>query len=80
MSSIRVSVQSLTVCSIVWSCRTMAPYSFLDGYSLLPVVDASSHDTLARRPSHVAAMAACDSLNAGQFMLRQVLTCSILHS
>jgi arylsulfatase A-like enzyme len=46
-------------------------YSFLDGYSLLPVIGASSHDRLDRRPPHVAAMAACDSLNAGQFMLRQ---------
>lgn len=38
-------------------------------YSLLPVVGASSHDDKARRPPYIAAMAACDSLNAGQFML-----------
>eukprot|EP01043_Picozoa_sp_COSAG02_P013434 COSAG02_NODE_538_length_20609_cov_7.009703_3_plen_86_part_00 len=38
-------------------------------YSLLPVVEASSNDDKARRPPYVAAMAACDSLNAGQFML-----------
>ena len=47
-----------------------APPSYADGYSLLPLVGASSHDR-RRRPGHVAAMAACDSLNAGQFMLRQ---------
>eukprot|EP01046_Picozoa_sp_COSAG06_P059431 COSAG06_NODE_12290_length_1399_cov_0.870769_2_plen_170_part_00 len=49
----------------------LSRYSFLDGYSLLPVIGASSHDRLDRRPPHVAAMAACDSLNAGQFMLRR---------
>jgi len=47
-----------------------APPSFADGYSLLPVVGAPSNDKRAR-PAHVAAMAASDSLNAGQFMLRQ---------
>ncbi len=33
------------------------------------MVEASSNDDKARRPPYVAAMAACDSLNAGQFML-----------
>ena len=47
-----------------------APPSFADGFSLLPLLDIPSHDT-RRRPPHVAAMAACDSLNAGQFMLRE---------
>ena len=57
-----------------WTLTILCPvsrYSFLDGYSLLPVIEASSHDRLDRRPPHVAAMAACDSLNAGQFMLRR---------
>ena len=35
------------------------------------MVGASSHDDKARRPPYIAAMAACDSLNAGQFMLRE---------
>eukprot|EP00040_Diaphanoeca_grandis_P010099 m.51727 g.51727 ORF g.51727 m.51727 type:complete len:575 (+) comp21492_c0_seq1:126-1850(+) len=47
-----------------------APPSFADGYSLLPLANHSSHDDRVR-PPYVAAMAACDSLNAGQFMLRQ---------
>jgi len=47
-----------------------APPAFADGYSLLPLVGAPSHDARPR-PAHVAAMAASDSLNAGQFMLVQ---------
>ena len=47
-----------------------APPSFCDGYSLLPLLGLPSHDRRIR-PAHVAAMAASDSLNAGQFMLRQ---------
>lgn len=46
------------------------PPAFADGYSLLPLLGAPSHDT-RKRPPFVAAMAACDSLNAGQFMLRE---------
>eukprot|EP01049_Picozoa_sp_SAG25_P004730 SAG25_NODE_305_length_10124_cov_16.774464_3_plen_150_part_00 len=43
----------------------------LDGYSLLPLIPGvASHDH-RQRPAHVAAMAASDSLNAGQFMLRK---------
>lgn len=42
-----------------------APPGFADGYSLLPVVGAASNDKRPR-PDHVAAMAASDSLNAGQ--------------
>ena len=48
-----------------------APPSFLDGFSLLPLAGvAGSHDRRTR-PAYVAAMAASDSLNAGQFMLRR---------
>lgn len=47
-----------------------SPPSFADGFSLLPLAGLPSHDHRSR-PPHVAAMAACDTLNAGQFMLRQ---------
>lgn len=46
------------------------PDFWMDGYSLLPLAGVPSHERRTR-PAHVAAMAASDSLNAGQFMLRE---------
>lgn len=48
-----------------------APPGFSDGYSVLPLVVGAVSNDKRPRPDHVAAMAASDSLNAGQFMLRQ---------
>lgn len=70
-SPLRLSFSLLDVFATLVDVGGAPVPEFADGYSLLPLVGAPSTDAHRTRPPWVAAMAACDSLNAAQFMLRQ---------